>query len=145
MKILPLEKKDILEILKIEDVSYQRPWQEKDFLYELEENPYAYYFKVEQEKEIIGYYGFWITFETAQICKITIAPAYRKRKISHILMEDMEQRVRLANCENITLEVRVSNQVAIHLYEQHGFHIACLRKQYYENKEDAYLMIKELK
>ena len=43
-----------------------------------------------------------------------------------------------------SLEVRVSNQSAISLYERYGFKQVGLRKAYYQdNHEDAYLMIKE--
>ena len=144
MKIIPLEIQDLETILVIEKEAYQKPWLEKDYLYELKENPFAYYFKVVEKDEIIGYYGFWITFERAQLCKITIKRKFQGLKIAHILMEDLEKRIRLAHCENITLEVRVSNQKAINLYQKHGFKIVSTRKNYYENHEDAYLMIKEL-
>jgi ribosomal-protein-alanine acetyltransferase len=43
----------------------------------------------------------------------------------------------------MSLEVRVSNEVAINLYKGHGFEIVGVRKQYYQdNKEDAYIMYK---
>ena len=46
---------------------------------------------------------------------------------------------------NINLEVRISNQKAIKLYEKCGFKIVAIRKNYYQdNHEDAYLMIKEM-
>ena len=66
---------------------------------------------------------------------------YDKRE--DIAKKDAERRIRLAECVNITLEVRVSNTVAINLYKSCGFEIAATRKRYYENGEDAYLMLKE--
>lgn len=145
MIVSPLLKEDLQEVLIIEQEAYLHPWQEKDFLYELNDNPFSYYFKVCEKEEIIGYFGFWITFETAQITKVTIKKKYRGYKISHILMDDMINRITNASCENITLEVRVSNEAAIGLYKSHGFKIVSVRKEYYSNHEDAYLMIKELK
>ena len=59
-------------------------------------------------------------------------------------MADAISRIKSAECENITLEVRVSNVVAINLYKSVGFNIVATRKKYYENGEDAYLMLKEL-
>ena len=60
----------------------------------------------------------------------------------------MDKIISVANeskCENITLEVRVSNVAAISLYKKYGFIIANIRKSYYsDNHEDAYLMIKPL-
>ena len=64
--------------------------------------------------------------------------------MSKLLMMDAENRMKLAGCESSTLEVRVSNIVAINLYKSCGYKILTTRKQYYENNEDAYLMYKEL-
>ncbi len=145
MRVEPLLASDLNEILQLEKELYKKPWQEKDYLYELNENPFAYYFKLVHEGEIIGYMGFWITFETAQITKVSISKKYQKRKISYILMQDMENRILSADCDVITLEVRVSNEPAIHLYKKCGFKVECIRENYYEDHEDAYLMIKELR
>ena len=46
--------------------------------------------------------------------------------------------------QNVNLEVRVSNVKAIALYQKFGFKNVSVRKRYYSNGEDAYLMIKEL-
>ena len=43
------------------------------------------------------------------------------------------------NLLNITLEVRKSNEIAIHLYKKMGFNEAAIRKYYYGD-EDAILM-----
>ncbi len=44
----------------------------------------------------------------------------------------------------LTLEVRVSNNYAIKIYEQIGFKVGTIRKKYYENNEDALLMVLDL-
>jgi len=141
-------QEDLEAIAKIDEELYHKPWSAKDFENELKNNPYAYYFKMvnsDNNDEIVGYIGFWILFERAEITKVSIVKKYQGYKLSNILMEDLEKRVRLANCENITLEVRVSNERAINLYKKHGFSIVATRKKYYDNGEDAYLMLKELK
>ena len=45
---------------------------------------------------------------------------------------------------NINLEVRVSNVKANCFISKFGFKNVAVRKRYYSNGEDAYLMIKEL-
>lgn len=42
----------------------------------------------------------------------------------------------------ITLEVNEKNLPAIHLYEKYGFEKVGIRKKYYDNKFDAYIMTK---
>ena len=146
LQILELLNEDIDAILPLENELYHKPWQKKDYEYELNDNPFAYYLKLidKDSNEIMGFIGFWIKFEQAEITKVSIAKKYQGYKLSKLLMADAENRIRLAECENITLEVRVSNVVAINLYKSCGFNIVATRKKYYENGEDAYLMLKEL-
>jgi len=145
IQILEATKDDITNLVALDKELYIAPWKESDFLYELETNPYAYYLKMidKETKEMMGYIGFWITFEKAQITKVSIAKKYQGHGLSKLLMADVENRIKLASCENITLEVRVSNVVAINLYTSCGFKTVATRKKYYENGEDAYLMLKE--
>ena len=147
IQILELTNEDIDAILPLENELYHKPWLKKDYEYELNENPFAYYLKMidKDSNEIMGYIGFWIKFEFAEITKVSIAKKYQGYKLSKLLMQDAENRMKLAECENCTLEVRVSNTVAINLYKSFGYNIVTTRKRYYENGEDAYLMLKELK
>ena len=146
LQILELLNEDIDAILPLENELYHKPWKKKDYEYELNDNPFAYYLKLidKDSNEIMGFIGFWIKFEQAEITKVSIAKKYQGYKLSKLLMADAENRIRLAECENITLEVRVSNVIAINLYKSCGFNIVATRKKYYENGEDAYLMLKEL-
>ena len=144
IQILELTLEDIDAILPLENELYHKPWLKKDYEYELKDNPFAIYLKMidKDSNEIMGYIGFWIKFEQAEITKVSIAKKYQGYKLSKLLMADAERRMRLAECENSTLEVRVSNTVAINLYKSFGYEIVTTRKRYYENGEDAYLMLK---
>lgn len=146
IQVLELTVEDIDAILPLENELYHKPWLKKDYEYELKDNPFAIYLKMidKDSNEIMGYIGFWIKFEQAEITKVSIAKKYQGHKLSKLLMADAERRMRLAECENSTLEVRVSNTVAINLYKSFGYEIVTTRKRYYENGEDAYLMLKEL-
>ena len=59
--------------------------------------------------------------------------------INRLIDELLEKKV-----ENIFLEVRVSNYGARALYEKLGFKEIGIRKNYYENAEDAIVMKKVL-
>ena len=58
--------------------------------------------------------------------------------LSHLISIAISYRV-----INITLEVRVSNEVAINLYKKFGFREVALRKYYYGD-EDGILMEKQV-
>ena len=60
-----------------------------------------------------------------------------------LLMEQMEADARDSQAEEITLEVRASNEPAIRLYKACGFQTEAVRKRYYTHPvEDALIMWK---
>lgn len=138
--ITAIQKQDLCAIAQLEQTCFTSCWSEEQFRYELEENPFSHLYKAETNGKIVGYLVYWITFETAQLCKIAIAPNYRRQGIAQALMKQLIDAAREAQCEFITLEVRVSNQAAIALYERFGFERVGIRKSYYQdNGEDAYV------
>ena len=86
--------------------------------------------------------GYSIYYDRAEIDYLYVDKRYRNQKIgkkmlNHIIKE-CENR-----CYNITLEVRINNEIAINFYEKLGFKKGKTISDYYKN-EDALLMIKEL-
>ena len=120
------------------------PWKEDNYRYELTSNPYASLYVDEESSHIMGYVDLWITFETAQIANIGVVPEHRRKQIGEKLMKHAISLAEQQGCETITLEVRVSNVPAICLYEKFGFINAGRRRNYYEDGEDAWLMVKPL-
>jgi len=89
------------------------------------------------------------TFRTARhahVVSIAVREPYRRRGIaSEILLKAMENGVETYNVTECFLEVRVSNQPAIALYEKLGFTIVNRKLGYYMDGEDARVMAKSLK
>ena len=89
------------------------------------------------------------TFRTARhahVVSIAVREAYRRRGIaSEILLKAMENGVEAYNVTECFLEVRVSNQPAIALYEKLGFTNVNRKLGYYMDGEDALVLAKPLK
>lgn len=140
-----MTKDDLMTICKLEAKLFTPPWQMKDFLYELTENPYSQYFVYIIDDQVVGYIGLWLIFEQAQITTLGVDEAFQKQGIGSKLLDHAIMQANEALCEIMSLEVRVSNHKAIGLYEKKGFETVNIRKGYYQdNHEDAYLMIKPL-
>ena len=142
-KIIPMTEEHVAGIKKVDDLCFESPWSLKAFESELE-NPIAFYFGAIAEGEVIGYCGYWWTFGEAQITNVAVAPEFRQKGIASSLMDEMINHCREMDVFSITLEVRVSNNAAISMYEKYGFERVGLRPKYYNNKEDALLMTKEI-
>ena len=136
---------DIQEVMKIEERCFTSRWNEEMFLYEMEENEFGSFFVYEKDHRVIGFIDFWITFETCQLANLAIHPDAQGQGYSKELMDRMVDYANRAGCENIMLEVRVSNHKARGLYESYGFIEMNIRKGYYnDNGEDAIVMCKAL-
>lgn len=77
----------------------------------------------------------------AWIATIGVLPEYRGRGIGRALLEACERRLDLPH---VRLNVRLSNQVAIQLYQTSGYERAGLWPSYYQDGEDALIMEKVL-
>lgn len=142
-RIIPMTAEHVAGIKKVDDSCFESPWSLKAFESELE-NPIAFYFVAVKDDEVIGYCGYWWTFGEAQITNVAVSPEYRQKGIASALMDEMTNHCREMDVFSITLEVRVSNNAAISMYEKYGFERVGLRPKYYNNKEDALLMTKEI-
>ncbi|MHB8096239.1 MAG: ribosomal protein S18-alanine N-acetyltransferase [Erysipelotrichaceae bacterium] len=137
---------DLDGVSKIELEAFSHPWSKEDFEVELQSNPYALYFVLVEEDIIKAYIGVWIIYERAQITTIAVNKDFRRQGLSKKLMEFLDNLCLKNGVEEISLEVRVSNEKAINLYQNFGFEKKGIRNDYYQdNHEDAYLMVKIVK
>ena len=110
---------------------------------ELSENPFTHYFVMEDEatKEFYGHVGLWIDSPLAQIINIYVVPEHQHAGLGAFLMQFVLAFLKSRGCNTLTLEVRPTNAAAIAYYQKFGFTKVAVRKQYYENGEDADLML----
>jgi ribosomal-protein-alanine N-acetyltransferase len=136
-----MTEEDIDQILEIEHASFTLPWSRDAFYNEMHHNKFAVYIVIEVEGKIIGYCGAWIVIDEAHITNVAILPEYRGRKLGEALMEKMISVARSMGARSMTLEVRVTNNIAQSLYQKLGFQKGGIRKNYYsDNQEDALIM-----
>lgn len=136
-----METEDIEQVLNVEKQSFTLPWTREAFFNELNHNEYAVYLVIEDDGKIAGYCGAWIVIDESHITNIAILPEYRGQKLGEALLRKMIEISVSMGVVRMTLEVRVSNAVAISLYEKLGFQKGGIRKRYYtDNQEDAYVM-----
>lgn len=90
---------------------------------------------------IVGFGCFWSILDEAHITLLGIHPEYQGRGLGQLLLCALLDRAREIEMKRATLEVRASNDRAIHLYQKHGFTVVGRRKKYYQdNDEDGVIM-----
>ena len=137
-----MNEADLPRVLEIEKRCFPAsPWSREEYLYELNENPFSNLQVREENGEIAGYIDWWILYDKAQIANIGVDPAYRSRGFAKEMLEACVKDANEKGCETLSLEARVSNEPALSLYRSFGFIDAAVRRRYYENGEDAILMV----
>lgn len=126
--------------VQLENACFSMPWSKKSFLDSLQRED-TLFFVCEEEEEIVGYVGMYISFDEAEITNIAVAPDCRNKGYGRKLLLAAKEELLARSVAELFLEVRVSNEPAIHLYEKMGFEQIGIRKNYYERpREDAIIM-----
>lgn len=100
------------------------------------------YIVAKENGKIVGFAGLWFSPIDAEITNIVTKKSERKRGIGTLLLDKLIEMAKEANRDNISLEVNENNVAAGILYENAGFEIAGIRKNYYNGKENAIIMTK---
>ncbi len=115
----------------------------KDFTIEqLKEDSLIKYLLLVDDDKIIGQLGLWIDDFRAQIINFYIIEDYRRKGLGEKLLNYGIDFLKQKKVNIITLEVRVSNKIAQNLYSKEGFSICAIRKNYYSDGEDAFLLVR---
>ncbi len=141
MQIVKFCDHHIADILKVEKECFKDPWSEKMFQEEIC-GKFSHYFVVEENNHAVGYMGMWALSGEGHITNIAIGKAFRKKGYAKALLTHFINIAKSENLEFMTLEVRESNIPAITLYKSFGFTQVGVRKNYYENSENALLLTK---
>ena len=102
------------------------------------------YIVVKEKGTIVGFAGLWFSPIDAEITNIVTKKTKRKRGIGSLLLGKLIEMAKEEKRDNISLEVNESNIAAGILYENAGFEIVGIRKNYYNGKDNAIIMTKYL-
>jgi [ribosomal protein S18]-alanine N-acetyltransferase len=140
-----LKLRDLTAIEEIERSSYPTPWSRSMFAGELAKPSSICLGAIDSEnEELVGYLIISRYVDAWHVMNIAVAPEYRRRGIARSLMERLFVVTTRDARRGYTLEVRVSNEAAIRLYEELGFKTRGIRRGYYtDNREDALIMWKD--
>lgn len=138
VRFRPMTLADVAAVVAVERSAYLFPWSEGVFRDCIR---VGYLCRVvEAEGEVAGYGIMSYGAGEAHILNICIRSDLRGAGVGRRLMDFLLERARAAQMQDVFLEVRPSNPVAIRLYEALGFERVGVRKAYYQataGREDA--------
>jgi [ribosomal protein S18]-alanine N-acetyltransferase len=151
-----MREADIATIQEIEREIFSTPWPRNAYYRELASRSSAHYVVLRQEgvterparfqgadldASIVGYGGMWRMYDEAHVTTIGVRHDLQHRGHGRVLFAGLVQAAYDMGAKWVTLEVRTSNENAMHMYEAFGFKVIGRRKGYYtDNGEDAIVM-----
>jgi [ribosomal protein S18]-alanine N-acetyltransferase len=141
VQIVPMRRRHLRSVLRIESQVYPRPWTLSLFLSELNLDASRAYYVARVDGAVTGYGGLMFVGEDAHVTTLAVDPARHRTKIGQRLMITLVREALKRGAVNMTLEVRVGNEPAQALYQKFGMAPVGVRKGYYaESGEDAFVM-----
>jgi len=144
--IRPMELKDVARVHEIDVQSFNLPWPERSYLFELNENPASRLWVAESNDHdgkllVVGMIVLWKIIDEAHIGTLAVTPEQRRKRIGERLLAKALLVAHAEGVSNVYLEVRRGNLAAQQLYRRFGFEVTGTRPRYYrDNGEDALMM-----
>lgn len=142
LELRTLELRDLNAIEAIERESYPTPWSRSMFASELAKPSSLSLGAFDPATgELLGYLVISRYVDAWHVMNVAVTPTHRRRGIARALLDRLFEVTSGDERRGYTLEVRVSNEGAIKLYEALGFVSRGVRRGYYtDNREDALIM-----
>lgn len=132
---------DIPVVAAIEARIFSQPWSRQGF-WDAIKLEGTIFLVAEEDENVLGYIGMYSAFDEGEITNVAVDAQARCRGIGGMLIAEMKKAAVQQGVSQIVLEVRISNENAIRLYEKNGFVKQGVRRGFYDfPKEDAYIMI----
>jgi [ribosomal protein S18]-alanine N-acetyltransferase len=134
---------DIEAVMALEHELFgDEAWARTMFWNELAENASRHYLVAEVEGHVVAYAGLCAyPPHESYVQTIAVAPDVQGQGLGTRLLAELISVSMSRGCDRLDLEVRADNEVAIRLYERHGFARVGLRRGYYQpSGTDAVVM-----
>jgi [ribosomal protein S18]-alanine N-acetyltransferase len=144
LAIRPAGPDDLRRIAWLEEASFHDAWPYDLLAYEMT-HPRAILLLAEQDGEpAAGYISLRSGGGEAEILRLAVDPAVRRRGVARALVLCGMERLRQAKVETCHLEVRMDNEGAIAFYQALGFARSGRRRHYYRDGTDALVLSRAL-
>jgi len=151
--IRPFEIADLSRVMEINQTCLPENYSSAFFMSIFQRFPESFVV-AEEGNEIVGYamcrveqrFGFVLLggAKRGHLISLAVLPDFRRRGVASALMKAVMKALAAYDCENLFLEVRVTNTAAVGLYKKLDFEVERRIRHYYSDGESAYVMSRRL-
>ncbi len=143
LQYAPMELKDLVEVLSLEESVYPHPWTMGNFVDSLACNYHAWTLR-DEDGWLLGYFLMMDVVDEIHLLNVAVTSERQKEGLGLFLLDKITAISRGLLMTSILLEVRPSNLRALKIYRRYGFKEIGQRKNYYPAhngmREDAIVM-----
>lgn len=135
-------EEDLFRLAAVEKRIQKAPWNIEGFRAELHKSQSRVLLVTDDatDEQVLAYLVYWVLDGEGAILNIGVDLPHRRMGYAKLLLRECINDSMRREASRILLEVRVSNQPAIELYQRFQFSIIHLRRSFYPDGEDAYQM-----
>ena len=126
--IRSIEEKDLPQVISLHHELFKQEFNFEDYV---QNKPFHYGIIIEENNQMVGYLIGQMIFEMSDLYYVAVHPNYRSKGYGNLLVEQFINEACQNDGDTMSLEVRISNQAAIRLYEKCGFISVGIRQRYY--------------
>ncbi len=133
-------RRDMPEVLDIENRCFEFPWSEEDFVRCLRQRN-CIGMVAEYDERVVGFMIYELHKNRLHILNFSVHPDFHRRGVGHAMVGKLISKLSHQRRNRILLEVRETNLAAQLFFRSEGFRaVSVLRDFYDDTVEDAYLM-----
>ena len=133
-------RRDMPEVLQIEQGSFEFAWTEEDFLRCLRQRN-CIGMVAEQGEKVVGFMIYELHKAKLHILNFAVNPGWRRHGVGGQMVAKLISKLSSHRRTRITLEVRETNLPAQLFFSKQGFRAVRVLRSYYEDSgEDAFVM-----
>lgn len=133
-------RRDMPEVLDIEELCFEFPWSEEDFIRCLRQRN-CIGMVAECDEQVVGFMIYELHKNRLHVLNFAVHPDFRRRQVGSAMVKKLVGKLSQQRRNRILLEIRETNLDAQLFFRDRGFRaISVLRDFYDDTTEDAYLM-----
>ena len=143
LALAPMMAADVAEVHALECSVFPHPWSRANFE-DCLASGYDAWVARDEDGKLAGYFLLMYALDEAHLLDVAVAGERHGAGLGRYLLDTLCVRARAMGAESVLLEVRPSNERALHVYRRYGFREIGRRKGYYPahegKREDAIVM-----
>lgn len=135
-------EEDLEAVAALEAASFSNPWSREMLAHELQNSAVSrVYVLRDAAGRLVAFCACWFLGDEIHINTLAVEQSERRRGHARRLLHFVFREAAVEGLRRATLEVRRSNDAALHLYAGLGFEVRGVRRNYYQSPEEDALVL----